>query len=416
MPTRFLLVSTHTEQMTGYSKVSYNLLKQIGSLSPLVKTFHFGFQKSVAKAPKAIRPLPEGIVQYDAALNEDPREEGFGFNKFKEYVDTVSPDIIMIYNDALVINRFLESLKLKEDSPKPPFKIWVYLDQVYKNAAPALIHNIEKHADHIFTFTENWKKHLLTILENPEEAKVDSFEHGIDKMIFKPLSSQERGAIRSGMGIPLNAKVFLNVNRNSERKRLDLSLMAFVELMARHPDDPYNAVFVTTARPEAGGHYDIQGMYVNELKMRGMDVEKYIKRVTVIDNGPPNILSDESINHIYNACDYGVNTSNGEGFGLCQLEHLATGAIQIVVDVGDYRAFMDETCAVFVPPSQRAYLPCRFGLGLCAETCTVTEFADGMEKAMTLNNSKCADKVSKRTWSKVCDPFLEMVAQSYVKN
>jgi hypothetical protein len=192
--------------------------------------------------------------------------------------------------------------------------------------------------------------------------------------------------------------------------------MAFVELMARHPDDPYNAVFVTTARPEAGGHYDIQGMYVNELKMRGMDVEKYIKRVTVIDNGPPNILSDESINHIYNACDYGVNTSNGEGFGLCQLEHLATGAIQIVVDVGDYRAFMDETCAVFVPPSQRAYLPCRFGLGLCAETCTVTEFADGMEKAMTLNNSKCADKVSKRTWSKVCDPFLEMVAQSYVKN
>jgi hypothetical protein len=45
-PVRFLLVSTHTEQVTGYSKVSYNLLKQLGTLAPLVKIFHFGFQRT----------------------------------------------------------------------------------------------------------------------------------------------------------------------------------------------------------------------------------------------------------------------------------------------------------------------------------------------------------------------------------
>ena len=186
MPTRFLLVSTHTEQMTGYSKVSYNLLKQIATLQPLVKVFHFGFQRSPMKVSKPFRPLPDGIIQYDAALNEEPKEEGFGFNKIKEYVDMVNPDIIMIYNDSLVVNKFLTSLGLKEDGPKPSFKIWIYLDQVYKNNAPPLIHNIEKHADRIFTFTESWKTHLLTLMENPTAGNVTSLEHGIDKAIFLP--------------------------------------------------------------------------------------------------------------------------------------------------------------------------------------------------------------------------------------
>ena len=74
-PVRFLLVSTHTEQVTGYSKVSYNLLKQLGTLAPLVKIFHFGFQRTPARLPQPARPI-KGVIQYDAAANEDPRSRG----------------------------------------------------------------------------------------------------------------------------------------------------------------------------------------------------------------------------------------------------------------------------------------------------------------------------------------------------
>lgn len=415
MPTRFLLVSTHTEQMTGYSKVSYNLLKQLATLQPLVKVFHFGFQRSPIKTPKPFRPLPDGIIQYDAALNEEPREEGFGFNKLKEYVDMVNPDIVMIYNDALVINRFLAALGLKEDGPKPSFKIWVYLDQVYKNTAAPLVHTIEKHADKIFTFTEGWKTHLLTLMENPTAGQVIPFEHGIDKAVFKSLTPQERATVRSGLGLPNDAKVFLNVNRNSERKRLDISIMGFIDILVRFPTDPYYLVIVTTVRLELGGTYDIQGMYMNELKRRDLDPEKYMPRCVIVDNGPPNLITDEAINQIYNACDVGLNSSNGEGFGLCQLEHLATGAPQVVIDVGDYRSFMDEDVAVFVKPSQISYLPARFGMGLYAESCTPTEFADGMLKALTLDREKCKKKTEKRAWSRICDPFLEIVTETYQK-
>ena len=412
MPLRFLLVSTHTEQMTGYSKVSHNLLRQLATLSPLVKVFHFGFQRAPAKIPKPMRPLPDGVVQYDAALNEEPREEGFGFNKFKEYVEMVNPDVVLFYNDALIVNRFLQTLGLQnEDSPRPPFKIWVYLDQVYKHNAAPLVHHIEMFADKIFAFTESWKQHLITLLDDPTHAdRIFVMEHGIDKAVFKPIPPQERATICQGMGIPVDAKIFLNVNRNSDRKRLDLCLMAFVELLRRNPDAPYYIVFVTTVRPELGATYDLMSIFVHELKRVGLNPDTYAKRLVLIDNGPPNLIADDAINHIYNASNYGINTSDGEGFGLCQLEHLATGAPQVVVDVGDYRAFLDEECAAFVKPTQIRYLPARFGMGLYAESASPSEIADAMEHVQTLDASKCAKKVDKRTWSRICDPFLEMVA------
>jgi hypothetical protein len=65
-PLRFLLVSTHTEQVTGYSKVSHNLLKQLSTLHPIIKLFHFGFQRSPVRPDTPMRPL-ENVIQYDAA-------------------------------------------------------------------------------------------------------------------------------------------------------------------------------------------------------------------------------------------------------------------------------------------------------------------------------------------------------------
>ena len=41
-------------------------------------------------------------------------------------------------------------------------------------------------------------------------------------------------------------------------------------------------------------------------------------------------VGDEVLNWIFNACDVGINTSVGEGWGLVNLEHAATGAAQVV--------------------------------------------------------------------------------------
>lgn len=412
MPLKFLLVSTHTEQMTGYSKVSYNLIKQLATLQPLLKVYHFGFQRSVARTEKPLRPLPQGVVQYDAALNEEPREEGFGFNKFKEYVDMVEPNIVMIYNDALVVNRFLEALKLDPEQPKP-FKVWIYLDQVYRANNRSLIQNMEKYADRFLVFTERWKQEFIQHTSN-KTIPVDVLEHGVDATLFKRLTTGEKTGLRANLKIPADALVFLNVNRNSERKRLDLTIMAFVRLLAKNPNA--YLLMATGARVDLGGHYELQSIFLNEMKRANLDIETYMNRLMIVDTSPPNVLADEAINQLYNISDVGINTSNGEGFGLCQLEHMATGAPQVVLDVGDYHCFMDEQTAVFVPPTEYVYLPARFGLGLIAESASPDAFADAFEKALTLSRDKCAEKGKLRPWSKVCDAFLEDIAQAYVKN
>jgi hypothetical protein len=43
-------------------------------------------------------------------------------------------------------------------------------------------------------------------------------------------------------------------------------------------------------------------------------------------------LDEEHLNLVYNACDVGLSTSTGEGFGLVALEHGATGAAQVLPD------------------------------------------------------------------------------------
>jgi glycosyltransferase involved in cell wall biosynthesis len=407
-PIRFLLVSTHTEQVTGYSKVSYNLLKQLGTLQPLIKIFHFGFQRTPARLPSPARPLT-GIIQYDAAANEDPKEQGFGFNKFKEYVDTVNPDIIMIYNDPIVINQFIQQVK---DVPKS-WKLWVYLDQVYKGADMGLLRNIENASDRIICFTEEWKKYLMTRLTTPN-IKIDVLEHGIDSLVFKPLSDGERAGIRKNLNLKPGDKVFLNMNRNSQRKRLDLTIMAFARLLKKFPDAPYHLLLVTGVKPEGGAFYQPLQIYLNELELLGLDNLKYGTRVTIVDTTAPQAyFNDDAINQLYNVADVGINTSAGEGFGLCQLEHMATGAPQVVLALDCYKAFMNEKTSVQLPTTSYSYLQMTAGVGLTEYTTTAEAVAEGMEKALAMcgkeTSEACVALARTRPWSKICDDFLESV-------
>ena len=143
---RVVLVSTHIDQTTGYSKVAHNLIKQASTLAPRVKLFHYGFQRH-PNTP-GHRKAPAGVNQYDAAANEDPKEEGFGFNKIRDYLEMVGPDIVMIYNDPLIIHKFVESMK--HDRKTATYKLWIYVDQVYEGIAMPLIKTIHDHADRVY--------------------------------------------------------------------------------------------------------------------------------------------------------------------------------------------------------------------------------------------------------------------------
>jgi glycosyltransferase involved in cell wall biosynthesis len=218
--------------------------------------------------------------------------------------------------------------------------------------------------------------------------------------------------MKKQLNLPGNSIVFLNINRNSERKRLDLSVMGFSRLLKNNPDLPLYLVCVTNMNPQIGAYYNPVQIYVNEMERLGIDIIKYGQRVLCVDTSPPKMYDDKTINMFYNACDYGINTASGEGFGLCQLEHLATGAPQIVIDVGDYRSFLTEDVSVIIPPSCYSYMPQNAGIGTIQDSASPDEVCAAMEKCiseMTDKSDKCIEIAKQHPWSKVCDSFLEQV-------
>ena len=397
---RFVLVSTHVDQTTGYSKISHALLKQLATLSPKVKTFHFGFQRHPAQA--GMRKVPEGVVCYDASANEDPKEEGFGFNKIHEYLDMVNPDIVMIYNDPYTISRFIEAMKYEPG--KSPYRLWVYLDQVYEGAAPQLIDNIRRSAERVYCFSDHWKRVFLGYGPAPD---VRVMEHAVDTTMFSRMPSDARYAIRKNINLPADAIVLLNANRNSQRKRLDLTIQGFVRAVAKNPK--LHLMIASNLNPQTGAYYDTQRIYAEELKLQGLDPYTYIRNLILVDTSAPNIVDDDGVNQMYNLADIGINTSDGEGFGLCQLEHLYTGAPQVVTCLDAYRAFMDESVAGFVPASGRSYFAGGMPHGFWFPTFTPEAVAQKIEEVVSrLDEMRAtARKHPFKTWSAVCDSFLE---------
>ena len=399
---RFVLVSTHVDQTTGYSKVVSNLLSQAATLAPKVKTFHFGFQRHPEK--KNIRKVPEGIVAYDAAANEDPKEEGFGFNKIHEYLEMVGPDVVMIYNDPMIIARFIQAMKY--DKATSPYKLWLYVDQVYPGIAPTLMEEMNKAAHQVYCFTDKWAEAYTDYGTNIPTPKV--IEHAVESTVFKDLTLSERSALRRNVGLPTESIVFLNANRNSQRKRQDLTIMGFVQLLKRHPDKPLWLLMATAVDPQKGAHYDIRRIFRDQLDRNGLDVNVYGKRLAVVDTAPPNVLSDDGVNQLYNMCDIGINTSDGEGFGLCQLEHLYTGAPQIVTDVGSYKTFLPSSVAAYIRPGPLMYQAAGMPLGFSAPTFDPSDVADAMEATIGnyVNMRAAIKEVKFKTWSDVCAGWL----------
>jgi hypothetical protein len=121
------------------------------------------------------------------------------------------------------------------------------------------------------------------------------------------------------------------------------------------------------------------------------------------------VVGDEGINQLYNVADIGINTSDGEGFGLCQLEHMLTGAPQVVTDIGSYRTFLTEATTVFIPPKEDVYFAGNMPLGGWAASFAADDVATAMKTAVeSLPELRKAVKAYPfKSWTQVCDGWLE---------
>ena len=107
---RVLLIGTHPSQTTGYSKVVYNIAKQMENHKDIHLTI-FGIQKFTDVNDHIRLNLPDNVNVWDV-YTSDKDDFGFGSNSLSQFVIINNPDIIMIYNDAEVIKKYIMNLEL----------------------------------------------------------------------------------------------------------------------------------------------------------------------------------------------------------------------------------------------------------------------------------------------------------------
>lgn len=344
---KFMLVGTHAHQTTGYSKVTYHIIQELAKRD-ICDIYHFGFQKFIGDVP-GYREYPKGVDVYDPAakerLQEAEPEMGFGFSQLPDYVRSVKPDILMIYNDAGVICKFLE--KLAEKNVEKTYKTIIYLDQVYSIQRPDILARIDKDADIYFAFTQYWKEMLA---KQGIHKPIHILRHGFDREQFVQL---DKRSMRQKHKIPENAFLILNLNRNTPRKRHDISTIAFAEFVSKHPDLPLIMLCICDAG-ETGG-FPLQEIFLRELVRFNLNPNDHLHKFMLSKSSMT--FPDTVINELYALSDIGVNTAEGEGFGLCQFESMGIGVPQVVSDVGGFKDFCKHNInSLVVPIYWRAYL------------------------------------------------------------
>ena len=88
------------------------------------------------------------------------------------------------------------------------------------------------------------------------------------------------------------------------------------------------------------------------------------------------------INELYSLSDIGINTAEGEGFGLCNFEAMGVGIPQVVSNVGGLRDFCKQGYnAQLIEPKWRTYLPtCYSNVGGVAEIIDPHDMSLGIEE------------------------------------
>lgn len=272
-------------------------------------------------AHSIIENLPEDWEIHHLAVNHngDPYEtkknhklyparlggDLLGINRLQPLIKSLQPDVIFILNDPWVIYDYLTRIPIES-------KVVAYTPVDAECMDKAWVDNIAK-INQLITYTEFGKEEFVKVNKNFDNIKV--IPHGTDITKFYPLDKVES---KEKLGIDPKLFVVFNGNRNQPRKRVDLTIKAFAKFAKDKPDV---RLYLHMGMIDAG-----------------WDVEKLCKRYGIIEKlimtgkniSPSTYVPDNQLNLIYNAADVGLNTSMGEGWGLCNIEQACCKVPQIV--------------------------------------------------------------------------------------
>ena len=254
----------------------------------------------------------------------------YGYDQVVPLIEEIKPAIVFLLYDIPFQVPYLEALRRASVKPK----VVMYSPVESGPIAPEIMQRLHGVSRYVL-FTEYGRNEIANSLErvraeNPkfQFPELQVIPHGVDSDRFYPLGDDDgdipsrrleaRRAMKFDDAEHLEAFIVLNANRNMPRKRIDLTMQGFAQF-AR--DKPANVkLYLHMATEDSGWNVLI-------LAKRYGIFDRLI--MTQADNSRPQ-FSDEQLNLLYNACDVGITTTTGEGWGMVSFEHAATRAAQIV--------------------------------------------------------------------------------------
>jgi hypothetical protein len=338
---KVLLVSTHVNQVNGYSKVMYHIIKQL--TQPWIQLVHFATQK--LSGADIGRPYPKNVKVIDATALDKEKQPGFALSELPNTILSEKPDVVFIYNDLSVICAYIE--EIRKVISRRTFKIWAYVDMTYAAPPQGTIDILNRDVERIFCFTKSWKD---SIISQGITRPVDVMNHGVDSTMFRSIPKE---LARQTLGLPKDIFLFTSLNRNIPRKRLDVLVMSFVTLIVRFPTKPIFLLLVAD-KGDRGG-FQLFDIFARELKHHNATVDMFGNRLMLTSKDT--CFRDEDINMLYNCADVGISCAEGEGFGLCTFEQMSVGVPQIVPEINGYTEYCTSDNSLLVKPSIRYYIP-----------------------------------------------------------
>jgi len=315
---------------SGYARVAHSLLEHLVTGGGL-EILHFGvnYRGHALDRPWPILPnrLPGDV---------------FGRRQLPEILATFRPDVVFLCHDPEFWALHQAAVRTAPSRPRAVFYCPVEGTGMVTHHAVALAD-----VDRLVAYTQFGAAELISVGAAPR-GPVAIIPHGVDPRRFAALTGgSPRAAARSRLfpGRPelRDAFLVLNANRNCPRKRLDLTLEGFARFARGKPD-----VWLCL---HAG------------LRDVGIDILAAADRLGIRERlltrcGPdPPAVPDDELNMVFNACDVGVNTAEGEGWGLVAFEHACAGAAQVVPDHGACAELWSESGVLFPAPRPGSNLP-----------------------------------------------------------
>lgn len=398
---KVMIVSTHTNQANGYSKVAYNLIQQLAAHS-WIQVVHFGTQKILNGDLGRTCPPSVKLIDATALEKQAQKQAGFAFAELPGVIQSEKPDVVFLYNDLSIVCGYIE--EIRKTVTERPFKIWAYVDITYKSPPQQMIDILNRDVERVFCFTKGWKEQIKS---QGITRPVDVLNHGVDTKMFRTIP---RDLARQTLGLPKDMFLFLSINKNIPRKRLDLLIISFVKLIVRFPVKPIFLLIVAD-KGDLGG-YPLFEIFAREIKLQGASVDTFGNRLLITSKDT--CYRDEDINLLYNSADAGVSCADGEGFGLCTFEGMATGVPQIVPSIQGYSEYCTEQNAMMVKPKMRFYIPQAHNVVSGeAEMVDTDDYAKAMERYVfdedmrKLHGKNAKETVTAYTWEKCCAVLLK---------